>query len=118
MMKDAYRITSDSIVDLIFCLKWKSDVVWHTECYQASRVNIWRDLPPPMLVDALMGKRTGERLQVPLKSKDIVAAFSDRNLFKVKNNQFDRQFRKGVVTEPRLGRFYPKGLLRGVDGIF
>jgi SAM-dependent methyltransferase/FKBP-type peptidyl-prolyl cis-trans isomerase 2 len=118
MMKDAYRITSDSIVDLIYCLKWKSDVVWHTECYQASRVNIWRDLPPPMLVDALMGKRTGERLQVPLKSKDIVAAFSDRNLFKVKNNQFDRQFRKGVVTEPRLGRFYPKGLLRGVDGIF
>lgn len=117
-MKDAYRITSDSIVDLIFYLKWKSEVAGHTECYQASRLNIWRDLLPPALADALMGKEAGEGLEEPCKSEDIVATFSDQNLFKIKNSQFDRQFRPGVTTEPRRGRFYPKGLLRGVDGVF
>ena len=117
-MKKPTRIDSDSIVDLMFFLKWKSSVASHTEGYQASRVNIWRDLLPPALVDALMGKETGERLQVPLKSNDIVATFTDRNLFKAKNSQFDRQSRQGVITEPRLGRFYPKGLLQGVAGVF
>jgi hypothetical protein len=54
---------------------------------------------------------------VPLKSDDIVAAFTDQNLFEIKNNQFDRQFRQGAITEPHLGCFYPKGLLRGVGGV-
>ena len=117
-MKNPSRIDSDSIVDLIFYLKWKSGDASHTEGYQASRVNIWRDLLPPALVDALMGKEAGEGLQLPLKSEDIVAAFSNQNLCGIKNSQFDRQFRQGLVTEPRIGRFYPKGLLRGVDGVF
>jgi SAM-dependent methyltransferase len=117
-MKNSSRINSDSIVDLILYLKWKSGVASHTEGYQASRVNIWRDVLPPALKDALMGKEAGEGLQEPLKSEDIVAAFSDQNLFDIESSQFDRQFRKGVIIQPRLGRFYPKGLLRGVAGVF
>lgn len=117
-MASTNRITSESIVDLIFHLKWKSSAACHTDAFQASRVNIWRDLLPPALLDAMMGKEAGERLEIPFKSGDIVASFNDQSLFHVKNNQFDRRFRKGVITEPRLGRFYPKGLLQGVDGVF
>jgi FKBP-type peptidyl-prolyl cis-trans isomerase 2 len=117
-MKSACRIDSDSIVDLIFFLKWKSSVANHTDGYQASRVNIWRDLLPPVLLDAMKDKEVGERLQVQFKKGDIVAAFNVQNLFSVKRNQFDRRFRQGVVTEPRVGRFYPRGLLKGIDGVF
>jgi SAM-dependent methyltransferase len=117
-MVDTNRIISDSIVDLIFYLKWKSSAAVHTDGYQASRVNIWRDFLPPVLLDALMNKETGERLQVPLKDGDIVATFTNQNLFDVKSTQFDRRFRQGIVTEPRLGRFYPKGMLKGIAGIF
>lgn len=117
-MKDDRRINSESIVDLIFHLRWKSSAATHTDGYQASRVNIWRDLLPPVLVEALLNKETGERLQVPFKNGNIVATFTDQNLFNVKNTQFDRLFRQGAVTEPRLGRFYPRGLLKGVDGVF
>ena len=117
-MTSACRINSDSIVDLIFFLKWKSSVADHTDGYQASRVNIWRDLLPPVLLAAMKDKEAGERLQVRFKKGDIVAAFTDQNLFSVKRNQFDRRFRQGVVTEPRVGRFYPRGLLKGIDGVF
>ncbi len=117
-MTSACSINSDSIVDLIFFLKWKSSVANHTDGYQASRVNIWRDLLPPVLLDAMKDKEVGERLQVQFKKGDIVAAFTDQNLFSVKRNQFDRRFRQGVVTEPRVGRFYPRGLLKGIDGVF
>ena len=117
-MASTNRVNSDSIVDLIFHLKWKSSAACHTDAFQASRVNIWRDLLPPALLDAMVGKEAGERLEIPVKGGDIVAFFNDQNLFQIKRNQFDRRFRKGVITEPRLGRFYPKGLLRGVDGVF
>jgi len=117
-MKTYDRISSDSIVDLIFHLKWKSDAAVHTDAYQASRVNIWRDHFPPALLDVLMNKEAGERLQVPLKDRDAVAAYTPQNLFEIKTTQFDRRFRQGMVTEPRLGRFYPRGMLKGIAGIF
>ena len=117
-MKTNDRISSDSIADLIFHLKWKSGAAVHTDAYQASRVNIWRDHFPPALLEILMNKEAGERLQVPLKDRDAVAAFSSQNLFEIKNTQFDRRFRQEMVTEPRLGRFYPRGILKGISGIF
>lgn len=117
-MTNTNRITSDSVVDVIFHLKWKSDVALHTDGYQASRVNIWRDHIPPVLLDALMGKAAGERLQVPLEEGEAVATFAPQNLFDIQNSQFDRRLGPGTVTEPRLGRFYPKGMLKGIAGIF
>jgi SAM-dependent methyltransferase/FKBP-type peptidyl-prolyl cis-trans isomerase 2 len=117
-MADTNRINSDSVVDLIFHLKWKSGVAMHTDGYQASRVNIWRDLLPPLMLDVLMNKETGDLFQVPLKDSEAVAAFTSRNLFNIAGSQFDRKFRQGLITEARLGRFYPKGMLKGVAGIF
>lgn len=117
-MINSNRINSDSIADLIFHLKWKSGSAIHTDGYQASRVNIWRDLLPPVLLDALMNKEAGERLQVTLKNGQNVAAFTNQNLFDVQYAQFDRRFRHDTVTEPRLGRFYPRGMLKGISGVF
>ena len=117
-MANTNRITSESVVDLIFHLKWKSSSAVHTDGYQASQVNIWRDLLPPALIDALINKEVGERLQLPLKDADGVEAFANKNLLKVKSTQFDRRFNQNGVAEPRLGRFYPKGMLKGVAGIF
>jgi FKBP-type peptidyl-prolyl cis-trans isomerase 2 len=117
-MQKMNRIDSGSIVDMVFHLKWKSGFASHSEGYQASPVDMRRDLLPPVLVDALMGKEAGERVQVHSSNGDIVEAFAEKNLFNIKNSQFDRRFRQGLVTEPRLGRFYPRGLLRGVGGVF
>jgi len=78
----------------------------------------WRDFLPPALLDALMDKEAGERIQMPLKNGNVVAEFRDKDLFEIKSNQFDRRFLKGMNTEPRLGRFYPKGILKGIAGVF
>jgi hypothetical protein len=117
-MGTSNRINSDSLVDLVFYLKWKSNFAIHTDGYQASRVNIWRDFFPPVFLDAVMNKEAGERLQVPLKNSEIVASFEPRKLFDIKNTQFDRRYGEPTYTEPRRGRFYPKGRLKGLAGIF
>ena len=115
---ESRRIEVDSIVDLVIHLKWKSDAAIHTDGYQASRVNIWRDFLPPVLVDVMMNKEAGENFQVALEKGEAVAAYKRQNLFDVQNAQFDRQYKQGKVTEPRLGRFYPKGMLKGIAGLF
>jgi len=118
MEADLNLINTDSIVDMIYHLKWHSDAAVHTDVYQASRVNIWRDYFPPELSERLMNKEAGDRLMVPLKEGEPVAAFTRKDLFDIPITRFDRRFREGMVTEPRLGRFYPKGMLKGVPGVF
>ena len=117
-MREPNQITSDSMVDLIFILKWKSGDASHTDSYQASQVNIWRDFLPPALLDMLMNQEAGEQLQVPIEKKEAVAAFSSRNLFDIPRTQFDCKLKQDSVALPRLGRFYPKGMLKGINGIF
>ena len=117
-MANTNRVTSESIVDLVFHLKWKSRYAVHTDGYQATQVNIWRDLLPPALLEELMNRELGERLQMALKDEDSVEVFDSKNLLKIKTGQFDRCFNPKVVIEPRLGRFYPKGMLKGITGIF
>ena len=112
------RINSDSLVDIIFHLKWKSDVAVHTEGYQASRVNIWRDYFPPTLLESLTGKQAGENIEIKFKSGDILPEFKEQDLKEIKRNQFERKVNGTKVETPRIGRFYPKGLLTGVSGIY
>ena len=112
------KITSESLVDSIFYLKWKSDVAVHTDGYQANRVNMWRDFLPPVLHDALLNREAGDRLQISLENGEAVDVFISKDVFSINNSQFNRQFRENALTEPRLGRFYPKGMLNGISGIF
>ena len=117
-MLNTNRITPDSVIDLIFNLKWKSNSAVHTDSFLANRVNMWRDLLPPALLNTLMNKEAGDQVQVPLEDGEAVKAFTKQNLFDIHCTQFDRKYYKDMVTEPRLGLFYPKGLLKGIAGIF
>lgn len=117
-MVESNRINSDSMVDLIVHLKWKSNDAIHTDGYQASRINLWRDLLPSTLLDALMDKEVGERVNVSLKNENVFTVFNSNDLFDIRSNQFDRRFVEGMDTKPRMGRFYPMGMLRGVAGVY
>lgn len=103
---------------MVFHLKWKSDAAIHTEGYQASRINIWRDYTPPFLLDAMRGKQAGDRLEVRFKSNSVLPELDDRNVFQIKSNQFDRRLTLEAIADPAVGRFYPKGTLRSVAGVF
>jgi FKBP-type peptidyl-prolyl cis-trans isomerase 2 len=111
-------IDSDSIVDLILQLRWKSNFAYHTDCYQASRVNIWRDVLPDILLDSLQGKETGEKVELRVQAGDVIPSFDENKLKSIKKYQFDPRMLDVKVSKPGLGRFYPKGLLKDIAGIF
>jgi FKBP-type peptidyl-prolyl cis-trans isomerase 2 len=111
-------INSNSIVDLMLQLRWKSKFADHTDCYQASRVNIWRDILPPALLESLQNKQSGEMIELRFSAGDVIASFDERKLMNISRYQFEPRVPGVTVAEPTVGRFYPKGVLKGISGIF
>ena len=112
------QIETNSIVDVVFHLKWKSDAAIHTDGFQASQINIWRDYLPPILIEKLTGKQAGERIELQFDSDDIIPAYEARKIFAVKSDQLDWRRAADKIAKTGAGRFYPKGILRNVDGVF
>jgi len=103
---------------MVFHLKWRSDEVLHTDAYQASRINIWRDYFPPVLHDVIRGKQAGEGFEIRLDSEDLLPQVNGQGSLKIKNKQFDITRARIPMGPPALGRFYPRGILRDVSGVF
>jgi Methyltransferase domain len=104
--------------DIHFQMKWHSTEAIHTEAYEASNVNFWRDCLPRELYDKLGSKSVGQTVRVVFTPGSIVPEYDLRKTFEIKGTQFNRRFIPNKEIEPHMGRFYPKGLLKGVPGVF
>ena len=111
------RIGKDTLADLVFQLNWESACAHHSDTYAGQSVNLWRDMLPRQLYDRLLGKSQGESLQLSLSPQDLLeAGFEDVRT--ISQNQFDARHPGLPVLQPKSGRFYPKGLLKDIPGIF
>ncbi|MEJ2040736.1 MAG: methyltransferase domain-containing protein [Desulfosarcinaceae bacterium] len=111
-------ISPDITTDLFFQVNWQSGPVRHTEAYAARRVNLYRDLLPPRVYDSLMKKQSGDRFRLAHQAGEIIGAPSLSQTLRLSKKQFDPHRLSIADLVPRVGRFYPKGLLRDVSGIF
>ncbi|MHC1742791.1 MAG: methyltransferase domain-containing protein [Syntrophobacteraceae bacterium] len=112
------KTDKNNLADIDFELQWKSSNGMHIESYFAKRANVWRDFFSPALIEALMNRSVGETVEVSFKAGEIIPDRDPRKVFRVKHSQFDTQFRPDTVIHPRRGRFYPKGILKGVANVF
>lgn len=101
-------IDLNSVADIVFQLRWKSSHASHNEYYAAQRVNLWRDWLPDAIRKALMGK-------CPLD--ETVVDFTSGALFGNTAGPVKIE-RKCFALTPSIGRFYPKGHISGLPGIF
>ncbi|NNK85415.1 MAG: methyltransferase domain-containing protein [Desulfobacterales bacterium] len=112
------RINPDAVADIHFEVNWKSSESVHSEHYEANNVNFYRDCMPEKLIARLDGKTTGDMIQIDFKPGIMVSGHDMRNTFDVKRAQFNRRFKSNGNIVPRVGRFYPKGILENISGIF
>jgi SAM-dependent methyltransferase len=101
-------IDLNSVADIVFQLKWDSKHAAHNECYAARGVNLWRDWLPDNVRQSLIGKRSWEHAAV---------AFSPGELFGNNGGQLKID-RSQFSMDPKQGRFYPKGRLSDLPGVF
>jgi SAM-dependent methyltransferase/FKBP-type peptidyl-prolyl cis-trans isomerase 2 len=111
-------ITPDSLANIHYRLKYSDAHATHTQLYYARRVNFWRDILPDNLKQALLTLRAGETVALEFGPGDFERDYNERKRFDIRPAQFRRKSAAGYVVEPRYGRFYPKGLLRNIPGVF
>jgi hypothetical protein len=113
-----HRISEVSLATLQFQLDWLSDVARHKDVIRAEPVNLWRDLLPEPVERALKGSTAGDRLFFSFPPGQVTPPFEPKKRFKLNSRQFERREIDSHKIEPRRGRFYPKGLLQGIPGVF
>lgn len=101
-----------------FTLTWRSEEAVHVERQWADPVNCWRDVLPPELARALLGKGPGDRVETAIPAAGFLAPYDERKRVLIRPDQFQAKDGNGQPLTPWIGRFYPQGLLRGVSGVF
>ena len=99
-------------------LHWASAVARHTDSLHAGRVNLWRDLLPPELEAEVVGRPVGHQASHSFGPGGLIPAPSPGLNLRLRPSQFNRRFTGRSRIEPRVGRFYPRGILEGVSGVF
>ncbi len=112
------RIHSDVLATADFFLSWEKNGVRHTDGYHAPRVNFWRDILPDEMRSRLEGSRAGDRVECPIPEGRLVLANSKRGVHRLRRRHLGKTLPDGRPFRPKIGRFYPQGLLRGVAGVF
>ena len=112
------RTDSHSITAMEFALQWQSRHARHTDCLVEQKFNLWRDLLPPQLKADLEGKPVGYTHTADFAPGTLIRPYRADDCLRVRTSAFNRRFRKRSYTVPRSGRFYPRGCIAGVRGLF
>ncbi len=115
---DCLPLDDSCLATLLFTARWRSPGATHEERYLARRVNFWRDILPASMEAGARGLRPGERAVFTLGGGEGLPAYDPALARAIGRNQFVGVSPSGRVIAPRPGRYYPKGLLRGVPGLF
>ena len=107
------------LASVTMTVNWSDDRATHEEQVHVERFSVWReaDMLPPDIGLKLPGMCAGEHLQAGLLPGEMTDAWAPTRQIAARPSRFDRRHRRGLVVEPRLGRFYPQGFFQGVDGI-
>lgn len=114
------QVGTHSLVAARFALRWRSAQGRHEEVYHFPKLNVWRDLDllPAALQQEILGRPQGYSGRAGFAPGTLVPPWTQHLLVQVRPQEFNRHWRKHLDIQPQLGRFYPRGMLENLDGIF
>jgi SAM-dependent methyltransferase/FKBP-type peptidyl-prolyl cis-trans isomerase 2 len=65
-----------------------------------------------------MGKQAGDSVTLPMPAGQVYPAHQPQQVLTLPMSRFRGRLPNGITVSPRRGRYYPKGLLKGLAGIF
>lgn len=108
------HIYTNSIAAMEFRFNWKSGVGSHTDAYYVQNVNLWRDIFPKDFYEKLMNKTSGDVVHQDFHPGELISGYNSSGALKLKHNRIDGD----MISRARYGRFYPKGALKDIPGVF
>ena len=101
-----------------YTLSWSSGTMAHLERHHADPVSLWRDVLPDGLSTVLLGQGAGACAGVTIPAARFHTPRNERRVVRVRPAQFQGLDGAGNPLVPRVGRYYPEGLLHGVGGVY
>ncbi len=111
-------VQEHSLISMELELDWQSDEARHVERYLARRVNVWRDVFPPNLQQSLLGRSKGDVVRLEYQPGEAVPAYDAKLVHRVPRTQFARREIAGREVALMQGRFYPRGMLGDILGVY
>ncbi len=111
-------IGTETLADILFTLSYDSQSVVHTERYYARGVNFWRDILPENIYFNLMGKHAGDTTTMAIPAGVVYPRHEPQRVLTIPMSRFRGRLPNGTRVDPQRGRYYPKGLLDGLTGVF
>ncbi len=112
------KITPDHLASIEFTLRWEKNGIKHEDRSYAQRVNFWRDILPSEMAEKIMGASAGDCIMHSFRPGEIIPPASVRAVHPVRHDRIESRLVDGTASRPRYGRFYPRGILSGVTGVF
>ena len=112
------KISEDVLASIEFKVSYEHNGIQHFDCYYGQRINLWRDILPPELLEEIRGKQTGDRVVLDVKPGTWVAAPDERKIYEADQRQVSALSTQADPIQLRFGRFYPLGILKNLAGVF
>jgi SAM-dependent methyltransferase len=112
------RLYDDALAAMDFSLAWQHAGVRHTDRLHGPRVNFWRDILPPGLCDQLAAEPGRHSFALDYPAGRPLPPRTPSLVYRLAPEHVRRDRVPGVTIGPHYGRFYPRGILRGVPGVF
>lgn len=112
------KISEDVLASLEFSASYQHNGIQHTDCYYGQRVNLWRDILPPQILQDLHGKQAGDQVVLAAGPGTLVATRDERSIYQVQQRQIMPLAPQVDPIQPQFGRFYPLGILNKVAGVY
>jgi len=112
------KISEDVLASIEFDVSYNHNGIQHTDCYYGQRINLWRDILPPPLLEAIHDQQSGAQVVLDVQPSTWVAARDERKIYKFQQRQILALSPQTDPIQPRFGRFYPLGILKTVAGVY
>jgi len=112
-------VGTHDLIDLQLQLEWQSDFGRHQEIRHFPNYNVWRDLDllPAGLQPQILGQPSGHIGSMRIAAGEWVPEHEARLVHRVRAKDFQPTIH-GREIVPRLGRFYPQGMVANLPGVF
>ena len=108
----------DALATMDFRVSWEQDGIRHIDELHAERVNFWRDILPPGLHENMVRQPGVRSVTLEFDAGQVLPQRRPEWVHRVRQADIEKRRFAGIEIELRHGRFYPRGILRGVPGVF
>lgn len=112
------RFDENTLAMMEYAVIWSDGENEFEDRYIGRRVNAWRDIFPAGIEDGLKGLEEGQSASAEFAPGELVPPWRDDNVLTLARSAFRERVVAGRRIVPRVGRFYPQGMLSGLRGVY